>query len=40
MGQFPQPGQPQPGNATNRNILLTIEEEILLQTHIVNTKFL
>jgi hypothetical protein len=33
MGQYQNPGPNQLGNMANHNILLTIEEEILLQTH-------
>jgi hypothetical protein len=33
MGQYQNPGPNQPGNPTDRNILLTNKEEILLQTH-------
>jgi hypothetical protein len=32
MGQYQNPGPNQPGNLVDRNILLTNEEEILLQT--------
>jgi hypothetical protein len=32
MGQYQNPGPIQPGNPTDPNILLTSEEEILLQT--------
>jgi hypothetical protein len=40
MGQYQNPGPNQPGNLVDRNILLTSEEEILLQTHaVVNTVF-
>jgi len=34
MGQYQHPGPNQPGNPIDRNILLTSEEEILLQTHV------
>jgi hypothetical protein len=33
MGQYQNPGPTHPGNPTDRNILLTSEEEILWQTH-------
>jgi hypothetical protein len=33
QGKFPPPEQPHPGNTTDHSILLTTEEEILLQTH-------
>jgi hypothetical protein len=32
MGKYQKPGPNQPGNLTDRNILLTNEENILLQT--------